>query len=58
VAVSPEVGYLLQNRKRALIHELETKYRRIVSIRTDPNFSLDQVEITCTDARGRVVPHT
>ncbi len=57
VAVSPEVSYLLQNRKRALIHELETKYRRSVSIRPDPNFSLDQVEITCTDARGRVVPH-
>jgi ribonuclease E len=57
VAVSPEVAYLLQNRKRALIHELESKHRRIVSIRPDPSFSLDQVEITCTDARGRVVPH-
>jgi ribonuclease E len=57
VSVSPEVSFLLQNRKRSLIHELESKYRRSVSIRPDPNFSLDQVEITCTDARGRVVPH-
>jgi ribonuclease E len=57
VTVSPEVAYLLQNRKRALIYDLETKYRRIVSIRPEPNFSLDQVEISCTDARGRVVPH-
>ncbi len=57
VAVSPEVSYLLQNRKRSLIHELESKHRRIVSIRPDPNFSLDQVELTCTDARGRVVPN-
>ena len=57
ISVSPEVAYLLQNRKRALINELETKHRRIVSIRPDPNFSLDQVEISCTDARGRVVPH-
>jgi ribonuclease E len=58
VAISPEVAYLLQNRKRALIYELETKYRRIVSIRPDPTFSLDRVEISCTDARGRVVPYT
>jgi ribonuclease E len=58
ITVSPEVAYLLQNRKRALINELETNHRRIISIRPEPNFSLDQVEISCTDARGRVVPHT
>ncbi|MBK9119071.1 MAG: Rne/Rng family ribonuclease [Phycisphaerales bacterium] len=58
VAVAPDVAYLLQNRKRALIHELETRHRRIVSIRPDPSFSQDQVEVTCTDARGRVVPYT
>jgi ribonuclease E len=58
ISVSPDVAYLLQNRKRALINELETNHRRIISIRPEPNFSLDQVEITCTDARGRVVPHT
>jgi ribonuclease E len=58
VAVSPDVAYLLQNRKRRLLHELENNNRRTISIRTDPNYSLDQVEIHCTDARGRVVPHT
>ncbi len=58
VTVSPEVAHLLQNRKRALIHELETRHRRVISIRPDPNFGLDQVEVVCTDARGRVVPYT
>jgi ribonuclease E len=58
VAVSPDVAFLLQNRKRRLLHELESKNRRIISIRPDPAFSLDQVEIRCTDARGRLVPHT
>jgi ribonuclease E len=58
VAVSPDVAYLLQNRKRRLLHELESHNRRIISIRPDPLFSLDQVEIRCTDARGRLVPHT
>ncbi len=58
VTVAPEVAYLLQNRKRKLIYELESKYNRIVSIRPDANFGSDQVEISCTDARGRVVPHT
>jgi len=58
VTVSPDVAYLLQNRKRAPIHELETQFRKIVSIRSDVNYSLDQMELTCTDARGRVVPYT
>jgi ribonuclease E len=58
VAVSPEVAYLLQNRKRKLICDLEVTYKRIISIRPSPSFSSDQLEITCTDARGRVVPHT
>jgi Rne/Rng family ribonuclease len=58
IAVAAEVGYLLQNRKRALICELETKHRRVISVRSDVNFTSDQVEITCTDARGRIVPHT
>ena len=57
VAVSPEVAFLLQNRKRRLLHELESRNRRIISIRPDPAFSLDQVEIHCTDPRGRLVPH-
>ncbi|MCK4343453.1 MAG: Rne/Rng family ribonuclease [Phycisphaerae bacterium] len=58
VSVSPDVSFLLQNRKRPLLHELESRNRRIISIRPDPSFSLDQVEIRCTDARGRLVPHS
>ena len=58
LTVSPEVAFLLQNRKRRLLYELESKNRRVISIRSDPNFSLDQVEIRCTDSRGRLVPHT
>ncbi len=57
VVVSPDVAYLLQNRKRRLLHELESKNRRIISIKPDPAFCLDQVEIRCTDSRGRLVPH-
>jgi ribonuclease E len=55
--VSSDVAFLLQNRKRRLISDLETKSRRTISIRSDPAFGLDRVEIRCTDARGRVVPY-
>ncbi len=57
VSVSPDVAFLLQNRKRRLLHELESNNRRIISIRPDPGYSLDQVDIRCTDPRGRLVPH-
>jgi len=57
VVVSPDVAYVLQNRKRRRLHELESKNRRIISIKPDPAFCLDQVEIRCTDSRGRLVPH-
>jgi ribonuclease E len=57
VSVSPDVAFLLQNRKRRLIHDLESKNRRVISIRPEPSFSLDQVVIRCTDPRGRLVPH-
>ena len=58
VSVSPDVAYLLQNRKRRLISDLEQRFRRTVSIRPEPSYSLDQVEIRCSDARGRLVPYT
>ena len=56
VSISPAVADLLQNRKRALIHEFETRYRRTISICPGPNFGLDQVQIQCYDHRGRLVP--
>ncbi|MBW7904320.1 MAG: Rne/Rng family ribonuclease [Phycisphaerae bacterium] len=57
VTVSPEVAFLLQNRKRALIHAFETRNHRTIAIRPEPRFGLDQVQIQCSDARGRLVPH-
>lgn len=57
VVVSPEVALLLQNRKRAALHELELEHRRSVTIRGDVNFGLDQMQIHCYDVRGRLVPH-
>jgi len=56
VAVSPEVAYLLQNRKRSLLHEMEVRHRRSISIRSEPSFGLDQVQIQCLDHRGRLLP--
>ena len=57
VTVSAEVAFLLQNRKRALIHAFETHNHRTIAIRPEPRFGLDQVQIQCSDARGRLVPH-
>ncbi len=57
VSVSPEVAYMLQNRKRSQIHEMEQQYQRTIGIRPDATYSLDQVQIHCADHRGRVVPH-
>lgn len=56
VSISPEVADLLQNRKRAMINEFETRHHRTISIRPGPNFGLDQVQIQCYDHRGRLVP--
>lgn len=57
VGCSPEVAYMLQNRKRAAVYDLEARYRRSISIRPDAAAGLDQVNIQCFDHRGRLVPH-
>ena len=57
VAVSPEVAYLLQNRKRATLHEIESTYGKSISIKPEAQYSLDYVQINCFDHRGRLVPH-
>jgi ribonuclease E len=56
IAVSPEVAHLLQNRKRAALHEFEVKHGRSISIRTHSEFSPDQIQIKYCDQRGRIVP--
>ena len=56
VVVSPEVAMRLLNRKRGVLNEMESKYRRTVTIQPNPQFGLDQVEIRCWDQRGRSLP--
>ncbi|MFH1746644.1 MAG: Rne/Rng family ribonuclease [Planctomycetota bacterium] len=55
--VSSEVGLLLLNRKRAQLNKLETTNQRTISIKINPNYGLDQVEVRCWDQRGRLVPN-
>jgi ribonuclease E len=56
VSVSSDVAMLLLNRRRAALHEVETKHRRTIVIRPEAHFGLDQVEVRCYDHRGRLVP--
>ncbi len=58
IALAPEVANALQNRKRSMLYDLEAKHRRVITIRPEPPFSQDQVQIQCYDQRGRPVPHT
>ncbi len=58
VHVHPEVAHLLVNRKRSLLHELETRYRRTIAIVAEPGYGPDQVSMQCLDHRGRIVPAT
>lgn len=58
LSVSAEVANLLLNRKRGALHALEMEHGRSVSIKSEPAYSLDQVEIRCFDHRGRLVPHS
>jgi len=55
VDVSPEVAYYLQNRKRAQIFDLEKAWSKIVAIRSNSDFSNDQVRFVGRDRHGRVV---
>ncbi len=58
VTLSADVANQLQNRKRSMLYELETRHRRLITIKPDSNYTQDQVNITCYDQRGRPVPHT
>ncbi len=55
IAAAPQVAYLLQNRKRAQIHDLETRYECRISVRSDTNLHADQIQMQCYDARGRLI---
>lgn len=58
ITVSPDVAYMLQNRKRAAICDLEAQQRRSISVRPDATVGVDHVNLQCFDHRGRLVPHT
>lgn len=57
LSLSSEVANLLLNRKRAALHYLESTYNRSITIKSEPNYGLDQLEIRCFDPRGRLAPH-
>jgi ribonuclease E len=56
VTLNPEVATLLQNRKRSIINELERSQRRAITIRPNPSFGPDQIDVQCYDQRARIVP--
>jgi len=55
VQVAPEVGFQLQNRKRRMICDLETRTGKTVVVRINPALGLDRVEYICSNARGQLV---
>ncbi|MBL8878312.1 MAG: Rne/Rng family ribonuclease [Phycisphaerales bacterium] len=57
VSVAPDIAHMLLNRKRAILAELETRFRRTIYIKPDPHYAQDQVQIQCTDNRGRLIPY-
>ena len=56
VNLSFEVARLLQNRKRGVLHRMETENRRSITILPDPSYGLDQLKMQYYDQRGRQVP--
>jgi ribonuclease E len=48
----------LQNRKRAMISDIEARHHKAITIRADAAFGQDQAQVQCYDQRGRLVPHT
>ncbi|MEE9294474.1 MAG: Rne/Rng family ribonuclease [Phycisphaerae bacterium] len=55
VTVSPDVAYVLQNRKRHMLHQLEMDTEKSITIRSEPSFTWDQHEYEAEDFRGRKV---
>jgi ribonuclease E len=55
IEVSAEVAYFLQNKKRLLLSELETTHKKTVVVRTNSDFSNDEINFTGRDERGSVI---
>ena len=55
VAISSEVAFYLQNRKRITLHEMEQKHHKTVVLRSNSDYSNDEVRCVARDNRGSVV---
>ena len=55
VTVCPEAAFVVQNQKRARLHELEVETQTVLTIRGDPHYAVDQLGCECEDERGRPV---
>ena len=58
MTVSPEVAFMVQNQRRAQLHQLEVETGTTITVRGDPQYALDQLSCQCEDARGRSVTPT
>jgi len=56
VRLSPVVAGDVLNRKRHQLTDLERTNSLTIRVQADPNLSVEQKEISCTDRRGREVP--
>jgi len=55
LAVCPEVGFYLQNKKRANLAALELHWRKRIMIKTDPNLGMDAMTLELYDSRDGLV---
>lgn len=55
VEVSSEVAYYLQNRKRGVLYDLESRRSKTLILRPNSNFSNDETHFILRDDRGSVV---
>ncbi len=55
VAVSREVANMVQNQKRAQLHQLEQETNTIIRIRGEGLYATDQIHCECEDERGRPI---
>lgn len=53
--VCPEVAFVIQNQKRARLHELEEETDTVLTIGGDLHYAIDQIGCECEDERGRPV---
>lgn len=56
VRVAPAVAADLLNRKRHTLTDLERAGTQSIRIHSEADFAVDQVQVSCTDRRGREVP--